>query len=179
MSYGNHWNERADGAAEEEWISMAKFREILSHMDAVKLAISQSRQQAIDYFSGIDKSAPFTVTDRFPQYGSYVRVQSGDWPAKISQLLTSLNFKELDQTRAGKERVEQGTRAQMKMTKTVASDIGAADPSVVADEPRDAVPNDVLLSFTSAIKNMRMQLGKREGVYNITKFERELNLGWD
>jgi len=183
MSYDNTWTDSAQIWSDSEWMSVIKLREMLAHMDSTKIAVASSRQMAIDYFSGLEKLSPFSHDQRFPRFASFVRLDSGDWPSKIRQMLTALNFKELDQTRAGKERVEHGTRAQMKNdTKGGASnsgsDVGAADPSLVSDEPRGSIPNDVMLGFTTAISNMRLQLSRQEGIYTQRKVEDELRITW-
>lgn len=178
MSYDNTWSDRADAWAAEEWMSLDTFREFITHMEGVKIALSAQRQAALDYYSGLQKDAPFSHDRRMPRYGSYVRLYSGDWPSKIAQMLAALNFKELDQTRAGKERVEQGTRAQLKpSTPGPVTNVGAADSQVV-DEPRDSIPNDVLLSYVKSIQNMKLEVSRREGVYGRTKLEDELRITW-
>jgi len=178
MTYADSFGDRAQRLSDQEWMSVANARKLLKHMDRVKIALSSSRQAAIDYYSGLEKEAPFAHDVRFPAHQSWVAMDSGDWPTKVRQMLAALNFKELDQTRAGKERVEHATRAQLKpLNPGPVGNVGAADSQPV-DEPRDSIPNDVLLSFVSAIQNMRLQIGVGEGVWTRRSFEDDLGLEW-
>lgn len=175
MSYDATWNDRAQQWADQEWISVPNVRALLKHMDSVKLAVGQSRQAALDYFAGMEKEAPFRHNAQFPNYITYVAIDQGDWPNKIRQMITALNFKDLSQTREGKERVDVATRRG-----NGGNGQGPANQpeQPAAEEPKDVVPNDVLLSFTTAIQNMRGQLGRREGTWTRTTMEAELTINW-
>jgi len=178
MTYGNSWGEQTETESVMEWLSVRDMVAALRHMDSVKLAVSQSRLQAIDYWTNLNKNAPFAEDRQFPQHRTYVFLDAGDWPGKINQMLMALNFKELDQTRAGKERVEQGTRAQMKHRERSTNVDSAVAAEDVADEPRSAVPNDVLVSFRTSIKNMREELARQEFVYGRGSYEASRGLAW-
>jgi len=168
------WSSRVQAASDGEWVSLRKLRDVLKFLDAVKLAINASRQSAIDYLANLEKEAPFAVSKKFPEYETWVYLDSGDWPNKFSQIVTALNFKELSQTREGKERHSVKTRG--------GRDNGGNgnDPhEAPEEEPREAVPNDVLLSFTSAIKNIRLQIGRREGLFDDMLFRQEYRVTWE
>jgi len=175
--YGDTFGDRATGMADQEWVAVRDLRQLFQHMDGADLATNAARKQALQFWASIWKEAPFTRNTRFPVDGTYVAINNGDWPGKIQQMLTGLQFKELDQTRAGKERQEQGSRAQMKHTVRNTNE-NAIDEEAVPEEPRNAIPNDVLLSIEMAIRNMRIQLGRGNDVWSITTFERNLGLTW-
>lgn len=156
-------------------MSLRKLRGVLKFLDAVKLAVNASRQSAIDYLANLEKEAPFDVNRKFPGYETWVYLDSGDWPNKFSQIVTALNFKELSQTREGKERHSVKTRGGRDNGPG-----GNNDPhEAPEEEPREAVPNDVLLSFTSAIKNIRLQIGRREGLFDDVLFSQEYRVNWE
>lgn len=175
--YGDSWSERAEIFEAQEWISSEDMKSLLRAWDRTNIAIAQSRQQAIDFFGSIYKDAPFKHDKRFPRYGSYVAINQGDWPAKIKQAMSSLQFKELDQTRAGKDKSESASRAQTG-SGTAKSERHDLAEQKAETEPQASIPNDVILSFTNAIARMRAQLGTGDAVWSIKKFERDLSLEW-
>lgn len=162
MPYDATWNERASYFADSEWISTSAMREILAHMDSVKFALESNRQAALEFFAGYDRAAPFAHDVQFPQWVSYIRLDEGDWPVKIRQLITALQYKEPTRVRA--------TPAQPP--------VRGAQPEQPEPDIKDQIPNDVLLSFTTALQSIRTQIGRGEGLYNRGKLERELRLTW-
>jgi len=149
--------------SEQEWVSVPVLKELLAHMDGIKFAIEANRQAALEYFAGLRKTAPFSFDTRFPEHGTFVNLNSLDWPNKIRQMMAALQFKEPN-TREG---VRRNTNGQ-----------GSTQQQLPVDDVKDNIPNDVLLSFMTAIQSVRVQIGRREGVYNRAKFERDFSCTW-
>lgn len=166
MTYEESWSTTAQLFADSEWISVRNLRAVLRHMDSIKFALETNRQAALEFFAGYRTDAPFSHVKRFPAYEGYVRLSEGDWPVKIRQMVTALQFKmpterkETVQVPTGRERQQPQQQQQPQ------------------DEPRDYIPNDVLLSFTTSIQSMRAQIGRGEGVYDRESLEHELKLEW-
>jgi hypothetical protein len=168
MSYGNTFTREAKLFRASEWISTDHLTEILSHMDGIKFAIESNRQAALEFWAGYRKTPPFAHDVQFPEWDCYVRLSEGDWPQKVQQLLTALQYKE-------EKRVQ-----QTASTSQGGSGRDRDRSPVQSEEPeiKDRIPNDVLLSFTTAVRSMRYQIGKQEGVYDRDKLHTNLRLAW-
>jgi len=158
---------------------MPEMRKLFNRMDSVKLALQSSRQEALEYFASMNKEPPFAHDVQFPDYKTYAAINQGSYSNLFRQMVTALNFKELNQTREGKERSEVGTRVQLKNGN---GGNGNPDERMAVQqqdsEPKDSIPNDVLLSFTTSIQALRNMIGRREKLYSRMSLERELALAW-
>lgn len=177
MSYGDSWGSQAKIFASQEFVSSKTMIELVRHLAGVKIAVEAARNQALDFIKGIKYATPVGKKMRFDEEGVFVAMDSGDWPAKIAQVLAALNFKGLNQTREGKERVEVGTRVQMKRP-TSSNSEATLDEQQNETGESSAIPNDVIISFETAVKNMRLQLAMGEQVWTREKFEEEYGVRW-
>jgi len=174
MPYIN-WNEKAAEAESCRWISATVLKTALMHMASVNISVAKARQDGLAYWTGLNFETPFSEDRRFPRKG-YVCLDKLDYPDKEGQMHTSLSFKELNQTREGKDRLEVGTRVQLRGK---ANEENPTEEAKGRDEPTSAIPNDVILSYRSAIANMQKELGKADALYAVWKFEEEFYLTWE
>jgi len=174
-SYGDSWNQRAAEKESCRWISCDALNAAIKHMSGVPIAVNNARNDALAYWNGLDFSPPFAEDRRFPRKG-WINFSELDWPKKEEQMLGVLRFKELNQTREGKDRVEVGTRYQMKGRQ---NEENPTEEAKQRDEPMSAIPNDLLLAYGQALANMKMEVGSKDALYTVWKFEAENFLRWE
>lgn len=166
----NDWNERAHFASESEWLSTESLREYLVFLDGTKFALATARQAAIDHFAKLPRETPVKRDKQFPEWVAYIHIDGGDWPNKIRQLITALNYKEPSATKEGKQQQTPG--------KSTGGGLKNEETKLDNTEVKDNIPDDVLLSFTTAIQTMRNQLARGDSVFIRSKFERQFSVNW-
>jgi len=84
-----------------------EFRKALNSTARHSFAVQASRDQAMAAWNAMVMSDDlFTRSKRFPETANYINLNQGEWPRRISQLITSLEFKDIqvagvDQDTAG------------------------------------------------------------------------------
>lgn len=154
----------------QEWVSGADMRKFLATADGTKVALEAARQALLEYWANMTKEPPFSHVDRFPPFVAYIAINQGDWPNKIEQMMSALNFKDQAQARDGKDRRGQEAKPAASKQQEGANDI--------VDDPRSQIPNDVLKAFTSSVRRMRDQIGRADKMYTQRTFEAATHVKW-
>jgi len=157
--------------AASTWIHANVYQQFLASCDATDIGIAAARSALRESWAKLARTKPFDHNKRFPDYEVYVCIDAGDWPRKISQMLSALSYKEPDNK--GKNSVSDKTGSKV-----------GGNNSTNQEESKEAevkgfLPGDVLLSFQNAVARMRDQINRGDGVYDRRSLETEMNLKWE
>lgn len=159
MSYGESYGERVQIVEGAQWWSTRQIGLALRTMGGINFSVVGQRAQALEIWNGINDEAPFHQTKRFPEVGTYVCSYRGDWPAKVTQMVEALNFKETTDN-PGKSKPNGNGKPE--------ENVGFGDWNYNLAER----------SYFKAIEQIKAQLGRNDSVFGRRSFEADYALVW-
>lgn len=173
-------NARLVRALKGAWIDAEDLRDFMATAEMNSFAYVSGRNSTIQAWGKIKRKAPCSRDTRFDDWDCYVYIDDGDWPGKITQMLTALNYREAsEQGQLSNDKNETGkidTKAKGKM-KTDTHDAESSEQASSAMVGQNE-HNKALLSFYTAIRRMKDQLAKGDNVHDRTSFEKHFDAIW-
>lgn len=157
-----------------QWVKKDDMKGFISQAQGTAFSTVAGRTALLAKWGSLRNGEPFSRVRQWPQDEVYININSGDWPSKIRQMASSLNYKQAD---------EQG----MVKEETGAPPSGEGSRSPVRLQPEEPKKpllgqdafNKALLGFEHAIEEMGKELGKGDGVCGRLGFEWEYELEWE
>jgi hypothetical protein len=163
MSYGETYGERVQTLEGAGWYKTTDLGRVIRSIGGINFSIVTQRAQALQTFNEVVTDCPYAFDRQFPERGTYVCDQLGDWPRKITQVIEALSFKET--------------------TGNPASDTGKKKPNFQPGGHAYEYPvatewdyNMAERAFFTGIEQMRSQLGRNDRVFGRRSFEAEFGL---
>jgi len=173
MSYAA--NPRLVRASKGQWINSTDLTNFLVLAQSNPFVYQNSRISTLDAWGKIPRKAPFGKDQKFPEWETYVYIDGGDWPDKISQLISALNYRSV--TEQGELVDERNTTQQTPQKDNGRNGSGGNGKEPVAREGDGHSKvgqnemNKAELGYFTAIRRMMNQHYRGDDVYDKDTFE--------
>jgi hypothetical protein len=161
MSYGDTWGESAENLAGVAWYPTREAARVFTEMASKDFSVVEQRREALSLLTGLPSEAPFDYDRRFPARATYICSALGDWPNKLAQLRSALNYR--DDVKSSSTSVD-----QQRLTTRTDQPNGARRAAYSGD--------DALFSFHQALRNCMQEIGRSDHVFGRKSFESRMGL---
>jgi hypothetical protein len=165
MSYGNTYGERVQTLEGAGWYKTVDLGRVLRSIGGINFSVVTQRAQALQTINEVVTDCPYGFETEFPERGTYVCDQLGDWPRKFTQVVEALSFKETT-SNPGSE-----TNQRRKVTPS-----GSVPGSIEQAAPNEWDYNMAERAFFTGVEQMRAQLGRNDRVFGKRSFHSEFGL---
>lgn len=166
------------------WLNVEELQGFIATAEMNSFTYVNARQSTIELWGKLSRKAPCTPDKRFGDWDCYVYIDDGDWPGKITQMLTSLNYKEAsEQGQINNQENDTGKTETNGRKKTG----NGPSSSTVEESQQKGEGNSLvgqnqhekaLLGFFTAMRRMKDQLAKGDNVFEQETFEKKFEATW-
>jgi hypothetical protein len=161
----NNWGDTTQRMSDQRWANVRKLSAAIITAERNGFSTVEGRRAATEALIQAIEVAPFAYDLQFPEYQSWLFLDGGDWPAKMTQALSALDHKETSKP----QQSQQGSQ----------SDKTKGREQLPDNDIRGFYSyDDALHAFHQAMRRMKGQLGAGDQVYTRGSFARDLGLTW-
>jgi hypothetical protein len=181
QGYGTSYGEEAERMEFQEYTRTDNLLDAVGKLRNIAFSLQSQRTQGLQIISNLLRIRNlFSPMDRFPA-GAYICLTCDDWPDKIEQCVSSLNYKVPDVSNTDKDLATGAQNYQSSYTsnnKTQKSGSNSEDDATKCIKSLDERGKfeKALKSFTTSLADMERQL--RSSLLTTRIFERKLGLVW-
>lgn len=181
QGYGSTYGEEAERMEYQEYTRTDNLLDVVGKLRNIAFSLQSQRTQGLQIISSLIRARNiFSPLDRFPP-GAYVCLTCDDWPDKIEQCVSALNYKVPDVSNTDKDLATGAQNYQSSFTnnsKTQRGSGNAEDDATKCIKSLDERGKfeKALKSFTTSLADMERQL--KNSILTTRIFERKLNLVW-
>lgn len=181
-SYGETWTHKAFIASRHQWARVGEILELKDQLCAVKFGLQQERIKGSEILSKLTTTRNLvSKTKQFPDDDVYVDLQSGDWPSKMEQVRTALNYKPPENSFIGNNRGdEKHTTSIVRNSKGKGkeNDHENNDSTQITDISERQKFEKSMKAFYTGLQSMEDQIGMGTGLFSRDEFESHYYLKW-
>lgn len=181
-SYGETWTHKAFIASRHQWARVGEILELKDQLAAVKFGLQQERIKGAEILSKLTTTRSLvSKVKQFPDDDVYVDLQSGDWPSKMEQVRTALNYKPPENSFIGNNRSdERHTTSIERNSKTSkgGDNHDNNDASQITDLSERQKFEKSMKAYFTGLQSMEDQIGMGTGLFSRDEFESHYYLKW-
>lgn len=188
MSYGDSYPNEVALMEDHQFARTRSLNELCDYLDGVKFALQSERTKGIEIATKLNKvygGDLFHQDKQFPAGQSYIDLHSNDWPDKLDQIITALNYKPpenafiVGNTSDNKNFHSQATAGRAAVATINSSKSDASDDARNVVDPSERQKFEkAMVSYFKGITSIRNQIGQKVGIFNRRHFENHFSLKW-
>lgn len=177
QGYNKSWSSTADLWAGQHWVSVKDMGVFLTAAAEQSFSTVEGRNQLMSALGKTYKNAPFDHDIRFPEWGTFIRINDGNWPAKLKQIHSALSYKQASEQ--GQIKSQDTSRASARLS----GGSVRVGPHGTEEEEEGGIGqnefNKALVAYEFGIQHIRDQLGTGAQCFNRKSLEEYLRLTWE
>jgi len=181
-SYGDTWSHKAMIASRHQWARVGEILELKDQLASVKFSLQQERIKGAEILAKLTTTRNLvSKIKQFPDDDVYVDLQSGDWPSKMEQVRTSLNYKPPENSFVGNNRSDERHTTSIQRnskSKTDKDDHDNNDSSQITDLSERQKFEKSMKAYYTGLQSMEDQIGMGTGLFTRDEFESHYYLKW-